>query len=163
MPAYNVEMFLFITSSLNLLIFAQIPKQRSCGDAEIEPHWCACLMWQNLDINSKQVQRAATEFVNFLNDYVSKYSNACHQLKLVDVFEAARLLPNKRVLSFKGSSDADGHIPDLSSKIKLSDEVIQVKVSTSPGGGIFEFSAIYYMNIDRFVFQVSIIYNNKIC
>lgn len=115
-------------------------------------------MWQNLDINSKQVRRAAAEFVNFLNAYVSEYSNACHRLELVDIFEAARLLPNKRVLSFKGSSDADGHIPDLTSKIRLSDEVIQVKVSTSPGGSIFEFSTIYYLNNDRFVFQVRTVF-----
>lgn len=134
----------------------QIPKQRSCRDAEIEPHWCACLVWQNIDISSSLVKRAAKEFVAFINNYNSKYSNLCHELTLNEIYEAARLLPNKRVLSFKRTYDADGYKPDLSGKIKLTSQVIQVKVSTKPGGGLFEFSAIYDMQRDVFIFQVLI-------
>lgn len=132
----------------------QVPKQRSCRDAEIEPHWCACLMWQNVDLNAHLVQRAVTEFVVFINKYNFKYSDLCAPLKIADIHEAAKLLPNKRVLAFKGSLDADGHMPDLSNKVKLTSETYQIKVSTKPGSGIFEFSTIYEIAEDRFVFEV---------
>lgn len=111
-------------------------------------------MWQNVDINSHLVRRAAGEFVDFVNKYNSKYSRLCQTLRLADVYEAAKLLPNKRVLSFKGSVDADGHMPDLSSKIRLTSELFQIKVGLTPGGGLFEFSSIYDINADRFIFQV---------
>ncbi len=146
---YKWNYFLFLPSC------PQIPKQRSCRDAEIEPHWCACLIWQNVDIRSSLVRRASTEFVAFLNSYNAKYSDLCETLKLEDIREAAKLLPNKRVLSFKQSYDADGHIPDLTSKVRLSSQVLQVKVRTKPGHGVFEFSTIYDFNADRFTFQVS--------
>lgn len=113
-------------------------------------------MWQNVDINTSLVRRAAIEFVQFINKYNSKYSKLCEKLQLADVYEAAKLLPNRRVLSFKGSVDADGQLPEFSQKIKLTSELFQIKVGTTPGGGLFEFSSIYDMNDNRFIFQVNI-------
>lgn len=109
-----------------------------------------------MDIHSALVRRAAEEFVDFVNEYNARYTNLCEKLQLLDIHEAARLMPNRRVLSFKGSIDADGLKPDLTNKATLSSEVIQVKVATKPGTAIFEFSSIHDIANDRFVFQVSV-------
>ena len=100
------------------------------------------------------VRRAASEFVTFVNEYNRKYTDLCEKLQLSDVHEAARLLPNKKMLSFKISIDEDGQLPDLSERVRLTSAVLQIKVSTIPGAGIFEFSAIYDMSRDKLIFQV---------
>ncbi|XKL66450.1 hypothetical protein PGB90_009870 [Kerria lacca] len=108
-----------------------------------------------MDINSNLIHRAALEFVHFINVYNSKYSKLCEKLNLKEIHEAAKLLPNKKVLSFKGSYDADGWVPDLSQKIRVTSEVFQVKVATEPGAGIYEFSTIYDILSDHFTFQIN--------
>lgn len=112
-------------------------------------------MWQTVDFNSKIIQRVAKEFVDFINRYNSQYSNRCEELHLDSIREAAKLLPNKRVLTFKGALDVDGHLPDLTNKIKITSDLYQVRVKTVPGNGLFEFSSIYDRNDDRFIFQVN--------
>ncbi|XP_065217381.1 uncharacterized protein LOC135843428 [Planococcus citri] len=135
-------------------LFRKIPKQRSCRDAEIEPHWCACLVWQTIDFNTKIIHRAAKEFVEFLNQYNSQFTNLCKKLDLDSIRDAAKLLPNKRVLTFKGSLDVDGHLPDLTNKIRITSDLYQIRVKTTPGNGLFEFSSIYDRTDDRFIFQI---------
>ena len=113
-------------------------------------------MWQNIDISSNLVQRAAIEFVAFINAYNKEYTKLCENLRLNEVHEAARLLPNRKMLSFKDSIDPDGQIPNFSAKLKLTSAVLQVKVTTNPGDAVFEFSVIYDMTRDELIFEVGV-------
>ena len=40
-------------------LFKKVPENRTCTDAAIEPHWCACLQWRVISPETPIVQRAA--------------------------------------------------------------------------------------------------------
>ncbi|CAG2067264.1 unnamed protein product, partial [Timema podura] len=55
----------------SISLFKEIPLERTCSDAYIEPHWCACLDWEEVSLADSVVKRAARAFVDFLNKYVN--------------------------------------------------------------------------------------------
>lgn len=121
-------------------LFNKIPLERTCADAFIEPHWCACLGWEEVPVTEPVVVQAAKYFVKFLNDYLSPHRDICDTLKLNKILWSAKLIPTKGLLSFRKSGDQDGFLGDFTAKTKLTDEVYQLKISTEPGDGLFEVS-----------------------
>lgn len=41
--------------------------ERTCVDAYIEPHWCACLDWEKIDPMDSVIQKAAVYLVDIIN------------------------------------------------------------------------------------------------
>jgi hypothetical protein len=50
-----------------IYLMFQVPLERTCADAYVEPHWCACLDWQEINLQDRFVVRAAEAFVDFIN------------------------------------------------------------------------------------------------
>ncbi|CAG7818332.1 unnamed protein product, partial [Allacma fusca] len=46
-------------SSRGMSLFREIPPSRTCRDADVEPHWCACLKEEKLRVEDELVQRAS--------------------------------------------------------------------------------------------------------
>ncbi|XP_039296130.1 uncharacterized protein LOC111050348 isoform X2 [Nilaparvata lugens] len=141
-------------SQRSISLFKEVPKERSCIDAHIEPHWCACLDWEKIDPGTSIIQKAAKTLVDAINEYNKKYSNLCEQLSLNSVLWAAKLLPSKAVQTFKQSADMDGFVPDLSGKLEITMELYQIKISVLPGGGLFESSLTYMVKDDAFSLKI---------
>ena len=78
-----------------VFLFVQIPIERTCADAFIEPHWCACLTWQEVSIDDSNVTAAAESFIRFLNSYTEEHRNICHVLKLEKILWSSKLIPTK--------------------------------------------------------------------
>ncbi|XP_043526689.1 uncharacterized protein LOC122537526 [Frieseomelitta varia] len=135
-------------------LFDKIPLDRTCADAFIEPHWCACLNWQEISIDDDNVIAAAKYFIQFLNTYTEDHRDICEELKFKKILWAAKLIPNKGLLKFYKSGDQDGFIGDFSAKTKLTTETYQLKVKTVPGDGLFEVSINY--DIKKNVFSTKI-------
>jgi len=51
----------------NISLFNRVPLERSCADAQIEAHWCACLEWQVIEKDSELALEAAKYFIEFIN------------------------------------------------------------------------------------------------
>lgn len=81
------------TSQRDISLFDKIPLTRTCADAFIEPHWCACLSWQEIPPTEDTVVAAANSFIGFLNSYTQDHRNICEILKLDKIIWSARLLP----------------------------------------------------------------------
>lgn len=136
-------------------LFTKIPDQRSCADAYIEPHWCACSPWLDLnDTTSEEVLRAANAVVDTINRYTDENRNICEPLTLKEVVWSAKLIPQKSLLNFKTNKDSDGFLADLSADTKLTNELYQVKLITSPSLAIYE-SSIQYDIVNN-IFRVKI-------
>ena len=75
--------------------YLQIPPSRTCADAYIEPHWCACLSWDPLPTDDDRVQEAASSLVHYINTYTAPQRSVCQALTLNKVTWAAILLPSK--------------------------------------------------------------------
>ncbi|XP_011197023.1 uncharacterized protein Lly_3 [Zeugodacus cucurbitae] len=129
-------------------LFDIIPKNRSCSDAYIEPHWCACLNWQRLSLNESEphtpvLLKAADSIVRTINDLTNSYRHLCAPLELVHINWALRLHPHKELLSYKQNSDKDGYVADLSDKMHINEELYQLQIVVAPGQSLYEASVSY--------------------
>ncbi|KAK0087881.1 hypothetical protein PV325_013870 [Microctonus aethiopoides] len=142
------------TSQRDISLFNEIPSYRTCADAFIEPHWCACLSWQEMSTTDPIIIAAANSFINFLNSYTEEHRNICHVLHLGQIIWSAKLIPTKGLLTFKKSGDLDGFMGDFSAKTAFSHETYQIKVKTQPGEGLFEASIEY--DVTKNIFNIKI-------
>ncbi|XP_054271598.1 uncharacterized protein LOC128993578 [Macrosteles quadrilineatus] len=141
-------------SHRSLSLFQEVPQERTCADAFIEPHWCACLEWEKVDPQSHLVHRAATTFVDFINQYNAKHSTLCSLLNLEAVLWSARLVPSRALRRFKDAADLDGFVPNFSSNTPVTMETYQIKLITQPGNAIFEASISHHLKEDTFSLRI---------
>nr|AAL13984.1 SD01790p [Drosophila melanogaster] len=127
-----------------------IPSNRSCADAYIEPHWCACLNWLPLQLNDSRytgiILKAAQSIVNAINLATVEQRQYCAPLEIHRVNWALRLQPHKELLQFKTNSDRDGFLADMTGQTLVRDEMYQLQVVTMPGEGLFEASVAYSLH-----------------
>ena len=124
-------------------LFKEIPKERTCRHADVEPHWCACVNWEKADIHKPDVQAAVDELIKTINQITSPHRDMCEVIRSVNISSAVKFEPNKDVLRFKKSGDHDGFKADMSDNTQLSEILYQVTVRTSPGNGLFEATIKY--------------------
>ncbi|XP_063979115.1 uncharacterized protein LOC135163538 [Diachasmimorpha longicaudata] len=142
-------------SERDISLFDKIPLERTCADAFIEPHWCACLGWEELSTMNSAVTTAAKHFINFLNSYTEEHRDICEILKLDQILWAAKLIPTNGLLKFQQSGDKDGFIGDFSAQTRLTNEIYQLKVRTQPGGGLFEASIDHDVENNKFSTKIT--------
>ncbi|XP_050306876.1 uncharacterized protein LOC126743706 isoform X2 [Anthonomus grandis grandis] len=101
-------------------LFDEIPKQRTCEDAEIVSHWCTCQQSVAIETDNKIVVSAAKFAVDHINSQLKGYGD-CAILDLANITQA-------RVLTY----DAE----HITSKESVKDYTITL--NTTPGDAIFE-------------------------
>jgi hypothetical protein len=82
------------------------------------------------------------------------YRGICAALYLEHIQWAAKLVPGEGLLRFYKNADIDGFVADLSAHTMVTQEVYQLKVSTMPGGGLFEVSMKYDVTDGSFTVRV---------
>ncbi|CAH1780946.1 unnamed protein product [Owenia fusiformis] len=140
----------FTTSDRGISLFHEIPKTRSCQDADIEPHWCACLNWVTASNKDPDVVKAAGHIVNKINNITEQQRSECNKLYLRRIVNAVMLKLNDNVLKFKKSADYDGRIPDFSDDLTSGHILYQVTIVTMPGDGHFESTIMHSKYDDSF-------------
>ncbi|KAL1490470.1 hypothetical protein ABEB36_013158 [Hypothenemus hampei] len=106
-----------ISRSYSLL--TEIPKNRTCQEAQIESHWCACQESIEISVNDSSVTEAANFAVQFINTQLQGYAQ-CASLALDDVLSARLLTYSKKLATGKSAKD------------------YMTTLKTIPSGGIFE-------------------------
>ncbi|CAF1139429.1 unnamed protein product [Adineta steineri] len=143
-------------------LFQLIPENRTCSQADIEQHWCACLNWNNISINEAFIQKFANQAIDFLNNFVSDYKDQCAKLQLYRINKASQLEANERLLKFVDSSDNDGRVPRFNNNTLINNtkkfisnqtEYYQIQFETIPGRALFELTAEYNQLNDIFIIR----------
>ncbi|XP_034112705.2 uncharacterized protein LOC117573538 isoform X1 [Drosophila albomicans] len=128
-------------------LFEPISSNRSCADAYIEPHWCACLNWLPLQLNDTRLEgvllKAANSIVDTINAATAERREICAPLQLLRINWALRLQPHKEMLQFKSNSDVDGFLANMNGQTVVRDELYQLQVVTQPGLALYEASVAY--------------------
>ncbi|XP_050306730.1 uncharacterized protein LOC126743604 isoform X2 [Anthonomus grandis grandis] len=136
-------------------LFTKIPQERSCAHAFIEPHWCACLEWENVPLTDPITGRLTKHFLKTVNNITADYRNICEELFIRDLFWITKLAPNKKFLKFNHNADIDGFIADMSAKMRVKENLYQIKLSLTPGNSIFEASLSHNLDSDRIDLKIS--------
>lgn len=124
--------------SINL--FDEIPLNRTCAHAAVDNHWCTCLSWETVSVDDDRVRLIAQSLVDKINLETERERSLCAILTLKKIEIALIYKPNKDLLNFKRSKDADGFVADLSGKTEYQDEYYQLNVRTTPGDALYEAS-----------------------
>jgi len=129
----------------SLSIFEYIPLNRTCSDADIDNHWCTCLHWITLSENDELALKAGESLLTFINDMNSNTTDQCNRLTVKQITRAQKIEPEKDLLHFKKSADANGFVPDLSDKTfdKIENELYQIQLIASPSDAMYE-ATIHY-------------------
>lgn len=158
-----------------LSILREIPIERTCDDAQIPIHWCACSSWVPVpDYLSDDIAiKAVTTVIDSINNLIktSNQEPVCEEIKLQKVNRIQKMVPKREMLAFSKSSDHDGRVADLSdtaTKVfhnnlslylifmtliilqQVPEIVYEVQLQTSPGGGIFESTIRYDVSKSSF-------------
>ena len=105
----------------------QVPRERTCEDAGIEPHWCACLAWRELASGEDPLaQQAAEALVASINKDLESAGQLCSPLRLSSLLWAGRFQPHSGLLQFRKNADMDGFVADLSAHTEVSQLLYQV-------------------------------------
>ncbi|XP_037292951.1 uncharacterized protein LOC115449169 isoform X2 [Manduca sexta] len=149
-----------------LTLFEPIPKNRSCSEAGIEPHWCTCLRWLNVSDADPLYHRAARAVVDYINSLTEPVRSLCAVRSLLEVSWESRWRANSRLLSFVEARDADGYVGRFGAGLRPDKEHWQVKIAVGPGRGVYEASMTYTKKEDKFLVNARDIsrtnaYNNE--
>ncbi|XP_011195224.1 uncharacterized protein LOC105220490 [Zeugodacus cucurbitae] len=73
-------------------VFREIPENRTCHQAGISDHWCACLSYKVVSINDTQVQKVAHLLIDEMNKYIvsKNIETKCAVLTLSAIQKAFR-------------------------------------------------------------------------
>ena len=150
-------------SNRSYSLFQLIPENRTCLQADVEQHWCACLNWNDISIDDIIIQQLGQQAVEFLNNFVSDHKNECAKLTLYRIIKANQLEANERLLKFDGSSDKDGRVPRFQKNILTNNlnktlisnqtKYYQIQFETIPGHGQFELTAEHNPFNDTFLIR----------
>ncbi|XP_026317956.1 uncharacterized protein LOC113228787 isoform X2 [Hyposmocoma kahamanoa] len=135
-----------------MTLFEPIPRNRSCSEAAVEAHWCTCHRWTTIPPSDPMYRRAADALVNHINSLTESIRAQCAPRALTNVSYVSQRAPNKRMLAFAGTRDADGYM----GKFRDDDwdkktAIYQLQLDVSPGTGTYEASITYIKADDKFV------------
>ncbi|XP_064638987.1 uncharacterized protein LOC135494701 [Lineus longissimus] len=126
-------------SKRGISLFSEIPAERTCAHAGIQPHWCNCLDWTTVNTDSVEVKKAIASFIDFVNSLTAHVRDVCSIVEVDRVLGAQVLTPNTRMLQYK-SMDYEG-VENFSMKQDVDTKLYQLVIHTKPGGGHYEATA----------------------
>lgn len=132
----------------SLSIFRYIPLNRTCRDADIDNHWCTCLHWKDLSADDRLVKEASQYLADYINELNSNQTDLCNRLTIRQITRAQKIEPEKDLLHFKKSADANGFVPDLSDQTKVENELYQLQLVAEPSGGMYE-ATVHYNVVNK--------------
>ena len=135
-------------SNRSFSLFELVPENRTCAEAGVAQHWCACLDWYDISIKEPIIQQYSRAVIDFLNTFVSDHKQDCATLSLLRINKASQLNINSHLLNSVRSNN-DHSLQQTTNETKF----YQIQFETTPGQGQFELTAEYDPKIKTFNIQ----------
>lgn len=131
-------------SKMGISLFRPISETRSCAEAFIPEHFCACYGSTEIPASDPLVKQAANFAVTHLNKLLNKYTDICAELYLFKIHEANLVSLG---LSAKGEEENRWTIYKFFSKPEAEKHKrFLVVFETLPGNAMFEATVDYHVD-----------------
>ncbi|KAL8625536.1 hypothetical protein ACOMHN_014625 [Nucella lapillus] len=110
----------------SISLFHEVPKERTCADADIAPHWCACLKWEHVNKSDPLVVLAVDNVIRAINNLTHSQQKQCARLKLLEITKSLHARKVDR-----GWKISNKPLPP-------SARLFQISFKTLPGKGYYE-------------------------
>ncbi|XP_055893294.1 uncharacterized protein LOC129921593 [Biomphalaria glabrata] len=124
-------------------LLREIPKERTCENAKILPHWCLCLEQASVDLGGRLAGDIARSVVSLINDMLRPASHLCAELTLAEILDIVQMKSNENVLRFQDSFHDVINQTVVYGNRTEAPVVYQVTLKTAPGGAVFEVTVAY--------------------
>lgn len=136
------------TRNRGISLFKEIPLTRTCAQADVADHWCACLSWKNVSQTDPDAKRALQTALATLNNFTQDYRSDCALLSIGNVTTLSKLFAKDEVLKFKETKGDRGLEPIMSEATSVDKVMYQLTFFTEPGHGEFEITLEHLMATD---------------
>ena len=116
-------------------LFRNIPKDRSCADALIAEHFCACYTVQNVTVQSSIVKALSEFAVNSINNDLASVRSQCSKLSLYKILEAQQI---ESGLQHQADMDRKSILNFFDRPEMHKEQRYLIVFQTAPGFGLFE-------------------------
>ena len=137
-------------ASRGISLFQEIPADRTCEDADLESHWCLCLVRTNVEVTDPDVIASAEAFVKHVNELTKDKRDLCEELFLHSKNRAEKNAPHNDLLKFKESKTADEFVAVLEDNMNATEIFYQIQVTTKPSMGLYESTAKHSISEDTY-------------
>lgn len=124
----------------SMSLLEPIPASRSCAEADVLAHWCACLNWENVSSSDPAYERAANALAHFINRLAAE-NTKCAQRGLISIEWVTHQSLSRPALNYANN----GAIGTPAA------ENFQVKMVMNPGRAVFEATLTFVRRLDRFL------------
>lgn len=107
-------------SSFGISLFKEVPLERTCEQAGIPLHYCACHTYEPISLDDTHVQKTAESVIQYINRLTRPLRSKCESVELVDVENAEKRVSDSVSMLF-----------------------FRVTVRTGPNDGLFESTVRY--------------------
>ncbi|XP_073965797.1 uncharacterized protein isoform X2 [Choristoneura fumiferana] len=123
-----------------LTLLESIPKNRSCSDVGVEPHWCFCLQWMNLTASDPMFRRTAYALVQFINSLLKEVGFKCARRNVSSIEWVRQDIPS------------GGLMPNTVSFSQVNPNY-QIRVVLRPDNAVYEATMLHIEKEDRLVIK----------
>jgi hypothetical protein len=116
-------------------LFRNIPKDRSCADALIGEHFCACYTVQNVTVQSSIVKALSEFAVNSINNDLASVRSQCSKLSVYKILEAQQIDSG---LQHQANMDQKSILNFFDRPEMHKEQRYLILFQTAPGFGLFE-------------------------
>ncbi|XP_033757106.1 uncharacterized protein LOC117339542 [Pecten maximus] len=144
-------------SARGISLFSPIPESRSCAQAGVPEHYCACYGSEEIPVALPIVNKIALFVVDEINTLLSVHSDLCEKLALKEIKHAERI-----ELGLKANGDVEffSFRQFFEEPEKRKDERYLVLIETFPGNALLE-ATVLVRNHKRFQLLGQVSRTNK--
>ena len=148
-----------VTKARGYSFFSQMPKSRSCTEAEIHLKFCVCTEESDISVSNEVLQLAGLKFVEYINMRIHPVSDLCASLTLKSV---NRTTVKKATPALLESLNIKLGYDRISKYLKYI-SIYTIVIKTLPGNAIFEGDILHIKKnaADRFVVTDNVVRLNK--
>ncbi|XP_073951010.1 uncharacterized protein [Choristoneura fumiferana] len=138
-----------------LTMLEWLPGNRSCHQAGIQPHLCACFSWQTVPFTDPLCYKASRALLKFINTLLAEVGSRCVPRTLLSTEWLFRRRTNSHLLSFPRAADENSFYMQLNADAAVHTENYKIRIIVGPGLAVFEASLTYALKEDRFYIRTS--------